>query len=464
MATIRKTVDTRPDAAAIVSRGAHVILDRCASHDEVFPKVTAAFFDSIRDLAGHDVEAATRRDGLRMLHAHFPTEKVLLLEEAVRQRLKETLYYWSYLVGRDDLKLEHPFYVDHLIVIRIHFPYRVARKAKAAAQPPSSRADLGDHLAAALGNPRILVNQASRALRRPRKNSAYEPDAFHGSLTKPARSHGAHIDTWYGHSFDGINLWWSIDGVTVDNTVILYPDMFGRPIEFDPKSMYLAPGQQVSEPHQVDLAPGQLLLFNPEMLHSTQVNVSDFTRVALTTRVNPHRPRFNDEAPFNFEHWHSSRDLERRRFRSMDVFPAGKNRGAPSHEARPRLDRQKSDAIKVGAAVGSGPACAASLVKPGSKLAIDFADAKVMVFRDAATGALKAYSRACPHVGVDLIDGWHDDKEAHCPGHGLRFRWRDGESNCEGMRLKSFIVVERDGYIHVSRKSAPALEAETMEA
>jgi hypothetical protein len=46
-----------------------------------------------------------------------------------------------------------------------------------------------------------------------------------------------------------MNLWWSIDGVNVDNTVILYPDMFGRPLQYDPKSMYLAAGVPVSKPH-----------------------------------------------------------------------------------------------------------------------------------------------------------------------------------------------------------------------
>ena len=130
----------------------------------------------------------------------------------------------------------------------------------------------------------------------------------------PARAHGPHVDTWYGHSYDGMNLWWSIDGVNADNTVILYPEMFGRPLKYDPKSMYVAPGVPLSKPHHVEMCPGQLLIFNPETLHGTQVNVSNDTRIALTTRLNPGQPRFNDDAPFNFEHWFVSTDLERRRF------------------------------------------------------------------------------------------------------------------------------------------------------
>ena len=455
MATISRTNNGKPDASAILSKGAHYILDRCASHDEVYPVVCEAFYSGVEELAGGDTAKLVRRDGLSMLHRHFPTEKVLLLEEFVRSALKETLLDWSYRVGSEDLGLPHPFYVDHLIVIRIHFPFEVAKKAKTAERPDAAHADFKDHAISAIRNPRIILNQASRAVRRPRKNSTYDPDQFHGALAKPARSHGAHIDTWYGHSFDGINLWWSIDGVHVDNTVILYPDMFGRPVDFDQKSMYLSRGQQVSEPHQVDLKPGELLLFNPEMLHSTQVNVSETTRVALTTRINPHKPKFNDEAPFNFEHWHNSRDIERKKYRALDVFPAGKHRGKPSYAARPRLESLKTKTVSVTHRSSDGPACSVVDLVAGVKVAVDFPDAKVILWRE-ASGDIKAYSRLCPHVGVDLVDGWHDSGHVHCPGHGLKFAWEDGHSTCASFKLRAFGVDVRDGGVYLIRRSGDA--------
>lgn len=451
MATISRTASEKPDASAILSKGAYYILDRCASHEDVYPVVCEAFYSGVAELAGEDATKLVRRDGLSMLHKHFPTEKVLLLEEYVRAALKETLLDWSYRVGSEDLGLPHPFYVDHLIVIRIHFPFDVAKKAKSAERPDAARADFLDHAVSAIRNPRIIVNQLSRAIRRPRQNSAYDPDQFHGALAKPARSHGAHIDTWYGHSFDGINLWWSIDGVNVDNTVILYPDMFARPVDFDQKSMYLSKGQQVSEPHQVDLKPGELLLFNPEMLHSTQVNVSDTTRVALTTRINPHKPKFNDEAPFNFEHWHNSNDIARKMYKALDVFPAGKHRGEPSYSARPRLESIKTKLISAGHRWTEGPACAVGDLAPGVKVAVDFQDAKVILWRD-ADGTIKAYSRLCPHVGVDLVDGWHDVDHVHCPGHGLKFAWEDGRSNCASFKLRAFDAEVRDGNVYLARQ------------
>lgn len=457
MATISRTEAGRPDPTKILENGAYYILDRCASHEDVYPVVCEAFYSGVEALQGADAAAGVRRDGLAMLHKHFPTEKVLMLEEHVRQALKKTLLDWSYRVGKEDLGLKDPFYVDHLIVIRIHFPFDVAKKAKSAEKPDVARADFMDHAISALRNPRIILNQVSRAIRRPRHHSSYDPDQFHGPLAKPARSHAAHIDTWYGHSFDGINLWWSIDGVNTENTVILYPEMFGRPVEFDQKSMYLAKGQQVSEPHQVDLKPGELLLFNPEMLHSTQVNISDTTRVALTTRLNPGKPKFNDEAPFNFEHWHSSEDIKRGRYRALGVFPAGKHRGGPSYEARPKLGAIKTKTVALNYRLSDGPACKADEIEPGVKVAVDFSDAKVMLWRDAG-GVIRAYSRLCPHVGVDLVDGWHDDGHVHCPGHGLSFSWEDGQSKCASFKLRQLAVSVRDGEIHLNKAAATSAE------
>ena len=451
MATISRIEKGKPNPEAILAEGEYYILDRCAGFDEIYPIVCEAFFSGIEDLAGVQAAAAVRKDGLAYLHRHFPTEKVLMLEEHVRKELKPILLDWSCRVGEGDLGLSDPFYVDHLIVIRIHYPFEVAKKAKSAERPDVAKADFIDHAVSALKNPRIILNQFSRAVRRPRQNSTYDPDQFHGALAKPARSHAAHIDTWYGHSFDGINLWWSIAGVNVENTVILYPEMFGRPVAYDEKSMYLAAGQQVSEPHQVDLKPGELLLFNPEMLHSTQVNVSDTTRVALTTRINPGKPKFNDEAPFNFEHWHSSSDIKEKNYNALQVFPAGKNQGEPSYELRPLFESVKTKRVIAGHSIADGPACKADELIAGEKMAVDFTDAKVMLWRE-SSGRVAAYSRLCPHVGVDLVDGWHDSDVVHCPGHGLRFSWEDGRSNCASFKLRSFDVDEIDGKIFLRRQ------------
>ncbi len=52
----------------------------------------------------------------------FPVAKIRLLEHYVLKQLRDDLYYWSCRVGSESLGIDHEFFVDHLIVIRIHYP------------------------------------------------------------------------------------------------------------------------------------------------------------------------------------------------------------------------------------------------------------------------------------------------------------------------------------------------------
>jgi nitrite reductase/ring-hydroxylating ferredoxin subunit len=447
---------TKIDVDSILSEGAYYKLKDFAERDELMEKVTATFHRGIEAYAGADARRAVERDGLKNLHKHFPFEKIHLLEAFLMKELRDDLYYWSYKVGSETLGLPDPFYVVHLIVFRIHYPHLIARKATKSEEPPVLWSDRLRVALATLRNWDALPGYFAGRKQRQREADAFDPTAYHGKMEVAARSHGPHIDTWYGHSYDGINLWLSIDGVNEDNTVIIYPEMFGRPVAFDPKSMYIARGIELSRPLKVELEPGELLVFNPETLHATQVNISDETRVALTTRINPGTPRFSIKAPFHFEHWYSSTELRRRKFWSMKMFPAARHLGEPSIKERTPYSagstvRMQTDAKLNGSAV---PVCASSALESGKKLAVDLGNAKLLLFRDG--GELRAYSRKCPHLGVDLADGNHDGEQIFCPGHGIGFSWHEGASHCSAFKLKQFKAYEEDGTIYVARQTAEA--------
>jgi nitrite reductase/ring-hydroxylating ferredoxin subunit len=453
------------DVPAILSEGRYYVLDEFALRDEVYRKVVDTLLDGIGELNGADSRAQVQAAGLAHIHEHFPVEKVPLLESYFLKRMRDELYYWSYRVGADTLGLAHPFFVDHLIMVRIHYPHLQARRAGKVLDAPYPIAEKWRLAKAALKNPRMLANfvakNTPKARAEKKRTMKYDAVAYHGELPSPARAHGPHVDTWYGHSYDGINLWWAIDGVVPDNTVILYPDMFGRPMEYDPVSMYLAPGVPVTKPLKLGFKPGQLLVFNPEMLHSTQVNISDVTRVALTTRLNPKTPRFAPAAPFHFEHWFSSVDLQRHeKVHSLTVFPSTQYQGEASITKKAAGEDNRTTRLQKALSLpseGELAVCPSSLVAPGEKLAIDLNNAKLVVWRDGQE--LRAYSRVCPHLGVDLVDGYHDSSQVFCPGHGIEFSWKDGRSKCESFRLRAFGVREQDGTLYVSRLNAQTQRA-----
>ena len=447
----------RVDTPAILRDGKYFVLDDYALREEMYAKVTRAFFDGIERISGTDVRRQVEAAGLPRMHEFFPASKLLLLEEYLLKTLQRDLYYWSFRVGRDDLGLEGTFYVDHLIVMRIYYPFLVSREAKNVEKPGYpfwEKARLG---IAALKNWRLIVNEITKAREKRRLRSAYKPETYHQRLPEVARAHGAHIDTWYGHSYDGVNLWWSIDGVNVDNTVILYPGMFGYQYPYDPVSMYLAEGVPVTKPHKIVTKPGQLLVFNPETLHGTQVNISDQTRIVITTRLNPGQPRFDLNAAWNFEYWYSSDDLERRRFTAVTVFPAKKNRGNPSFEIKPGKPAPDTRLFELSGPLETGEErriCSSDELPEGAKIAVNFENARLMVFR--VDDVLRALDRVCPHLSFDMIAAYHDDEKLYCPGHGVAYSLVDGTSHCSAFTLKSYDVFERAGAIYVRRTETGA--------
>ncbi|MES2179268.1 MAG: Rieske 2Fe-2S domain-containing protein [Gemmatimonadota bacterium] len=454
MATAHRSTTSRVDTDAILRDGAFFVLDEYALKQEMYAKVTRAFFDGIEEIAGTAVRRSVEAVGLARMHEHFPAGKLLLLEDFLMHTLQRDLFYWSYRVGRDDLGLEGTFYVDHLIVMRIYYPFLVSRETKVVERPAFplwEKARLGF---AALKNWKLLVNAIARAREGRKQKSAYKPEFYHQQLPEVARAHGAHIDTWYGHSYDGINLWWCIDGVDEYNTVILYPGMFGYQYPFDPVSMYLAEGVPVTEQHKILTKPGQLLVFNPETLHGTHVNISDKTRIVITTRLNPGQPRFDLKAAWNFEHWYASDDLERKRFSSVTVFPAKDNRGTPSFAFKTGKPAPETPLITIDGVIGTEPVrvCATGDLPEGSKLGINFENAKLFLVR--ANGSLTALDRVCPHLSFDMIAAYHDNQSIYCPGHGVAFSLTDGSSHCAAFALTQYHVVEREGSIFLSRSSS----------
>lgn len=454
---------SREEVAGILAEGRYFRLGEYALRDELYEKIVRTFLDGVEALAGLPCRDAVARDGLKNLHRHFPIAKIHRLESYLMRELKDDLYYWSYRVGADTLGLPDPFYVVHLIVFRIHYPYLLARKARDIEAAPVVLSDRLRLAAAALRDWRALRSYVARrgaaSKARSGRGTRFDPVAYHGAIPLAARSHGPHVDTWYGHSYDGINLWLSIDGVSVDNTVILYPEMFGRPLPFDPVSMYLAPGVALSPPHKIDLKPGELLVFNPETLHGTQVNISDETRIAITTRINPGPPRYAVEAPFHFEHWYASDDLRRRKFSKVKMFIASAHRGEPSFRERMPYDNKtvrlrRDDRVEIGVPLA---VCRTTDLRPGEKLAVDLANAKLLLWRDGARP--RAFVRQCPHLGVDIADGSHDEKQIFCPGHGIAFSLADGASKCAAFRLRQFGAWEAGGLIYVEQRRGQGAEA-----
>lgn len=102
---------------------------------------------------------------------------------------------------------------------------------------------------------------------------------------------GPHHDTWFGHALDGCNLWMALGRVKNGNSLSVYPEMWGKYVEHDgtekmPKTENLGPAVNF------ELNPGDLLLFHGELVHASELNITDETRFVMTSRFSLKAPKF----------------------------------------------------------------------------------------------------------------------------------------------------------------------------
>lgn len=417
---------------------------------KVQAEVTGAFFAGIERLAGPGCRQRCERDGLAALHQHYPAEYVHLLEAFVSQRIKRRMLEWSAAMGTHDLGYRDEFLVEDLLVVRVHYPHSHI----GAASDPSIRPRLLHRIrygtAAALERARDAYDSkgsfrlAGRLLeysRQRRKRAA---------LPLPYRCHAPHLDSWLGQPMTSLSVWLAIAGVDRDNSLCLYPDTYGKTLPFN-GAQFLGTGLCLPKPLRPDIADGDLFVFSTDILHGSQLNVSDKTRIALTTRIDPGTPTFSTDSLWFVQRWFSSKGIEGRRWRHTMVHAAEHSVERP----RDAAGLESSRSITIGRPFRSNESHevgSSTLVPEGASLAVQFDNTRVLILRTG--GELRAISAICPHEGYRMDEGYHDGCTAVCPGHGLEFDPRTGRSALARYRLKTFKVHETAGTIFVVHSPA----------
>jgi nitrite reductase/ring-hydroxylating ferredoxin subunit len=402
--------------ADVLRDGRHVILreeagladDHAAIHDEVI--------DAVGRLAGDAARARLERDGLEVLHEVLPAGDIGGLRDEVMPRVRPRLLTATCRVAREVLGIDGEFFVDDYTILRVNFPYEVALRAPKQAENP--------------GIGRMSENARRDASAAKVVDPVYNPRGYHRGQPPAAWAHGPHLDTWTGHSRDGVNLWWAIGDVVAENSMFFYFGLFDTPLEPDPTSLYLKAGQPLPQPTPMPLAGGEMIVFNPEVLHGTHLNVSGRTRVAASMRINARPPEFDPTCFYAREFWHSSTDLEAGRFDEIVRFPRAENlaEAAPSGPSRRTAAPPRIRLPRPLTAGDWTDVCAAADVPRRGKLVLESDDGTpVVLLLDTAAGP-RAIGARCPHLGTCLSDGFHDDRFIHCPAHAVRFAVETGES------------------------------------
>jgi nitrite reductase/ring-hydroxylating ferredoxin subunit len=410
---------------------------RLASRDlpevaALHPRVVEEILTGVEAVRGKAASAAVRTKGISALHEILDARDVSALRDHVLETLRPDLLAMAVAVGRRVLGWPDDFFVDDYLILRINFPYEVARRADPTAENPG------------IGRVSPWMREAAKARRV--VDPVFDPKSYHRGHPPAAWAHGPHLDSWAGHSKDGRNIWWAIGEVPAQAGMILYPELADANLPVDPRTLYLQSGYALPKPTYLPLDAGDMLVFDPETLHGTHLNLTDKTRVAVSLRLNARQPTFDPGCFYAREFWRRASDIEAGRHSVVLHLKREEHLAAPAAPSfAPRPPRTAPLTLEPPIDGGALMVGAASLVPEGGRLPVQVAGRGAVIVR--RNGQLAAFDAACPHYGVSLADGAADDTTMFCPACGVGFDLASGCSASPSLTLRRLSVRERDDTI-----------------
>ncbi|MEW6492482.1 MAG: Rieske 2Fe-2S domain-containing protein [Cyanobacteriota bacterium] len=413
----------------------------------------------IEKIEGRECRQEIEKNGLSQMHLYFPVDKLMYLDVYVREKSRKIMMQMAYSFCKHDLKFTSEFFISpDDFLFKISYPFEIAVKSKVSYKQYVAYKQARSQKTIPLNSYQFLrkVKQEVKArIKDIPKSSTLATKGYHDHYPYAANAYGPHLDSWYGSALDGINLWWAIAGVKEDNSMIFYPEMFGRYIKYKQDYAYLPPGVTLTKPYKVEIPDGSVLVFNSDLLHGSQLNISTQTRIVTAPRVILGQPKFNsDSQPMEFSGWYSSEDIAKGNWENPRKFSMKEKLGIV-YEDRKKSHVEKRIAITVNSSLSDGTPielCPAETIGIGEKMLVNLQKESIIVFR--TKEGFQAVAALCPHMKINLIDGFHDEQQIYCPGHGVAFFGTDGSSKCKLLKLQVYKAYESKGKIFLEKEAS----------
>lgn len=221
-----------PNVIENVLNGEVIILPQHLQRLNLFNQFQTTFLNSIKRNCGGDVYTQIVQEGIEQFHKVVPTDRVIRVYKTIESELYKTLPKDMIKIAQS-IGMQRPFYVHKIAYARIMVP----------------------------------VEQLDDSFKyRPGRLYPYD---------------GVHQDG-YRNIDRVINFWMAIGHVKEENGMEIYPDMWGQDLPQEGFNMNI---EGLGEPIKYALDPGDILVFHSRHIHTTVLNHTDQTRVALTGRV-----------------------------------------------------------------------------------------------------------------------------------------------------------------------------------
>ena len=102
--------------------------------------------------------------------------------------------------------------------------------------------------------------------------------------------HDPHIDSQQSVAHNAVNLWIPISNINKKNSLLVYPDTFGKeiktqPVNGTPYTNKITKDAFLGRPLAIECDIGDIVIFNSDLAHSSIINTSNITRWVITNRI-----------------------------------------------------------------------------------------------------------------------------------------------------------------------------------
>lgn len=389
------------EIAARVRRGEVIVLPNCMQALGYFEQLRAASLEGIRQAVGEEKAAQVRAEGFEALHQIVEVNEltsIVLCTDEILRSLSPTL---AKIVVEGVFQTNSPFYFAANPNVCCHTPF--------------------DEL--------LEKEELSQCF-------------WSGKITPCS----PHQDSWYEYPTNSINIWIAVGAVRLGNGLSIYPQVYGKSLCYTEDGRIL-PDRCFGRALNFELEPGDVIVFQGEHLHGSEINSTDETCHAIGFRLTLDRPKFLTQSPHKFIYFGSSSLMAKlaqlplkvsRRLAELAQL-LGVARLAKPLASATKFDETSADFPRL--LLAKAVADRAMLVFNASELTVGEIRPISQQLCAARLGKywVVVFSRHCPHEGADLAAGYVQDGCIVCPWHNLPFSMNSGASPCMSLpRLTVF--------------------------
>ena len=438
-----------------LKKGEIILFDSFSKSKDYIALIENLIFSGISKIAGQDSADEIKSIGLDNLHKVFPVDYKPFLDNFIAKNIRKISLDFSVEFSDEVLNLkDDEYYIYDNVEVRINYPINEAINSTLSFSD-YTKLDLNNYKNVDQEIDKIKkhnnnLKMAASFNERPQHK---EKEKYFDKIPYAARRSAPHIDIWYGHPIESLNLWFGVAGCTKENSVFFYPDAFGSKLKYIDGRIAPIDNYNFSKPYCPEIPKGHTLIFNPMNLHSTHIGTANKTRISLVGRINTQYPTFSKtfvngiyEAEPSI--WYNSSDIRNKKYdNSFEI-----NRGDNVGKVGDLLEEQSSinivKKIYFDKKLDAGKEYYVDEKKQlidENKFQLVFTNTEILVVRK--ENNFYAIGSKCPHSDVELNQGFIEDENIICPHHLLKINYITGDTSCTKLKVKTYKIKENNSKI-----------------